>query len=203
LDVKHENAAVFFFLLYWGPMFEAEKKALKETLKLSRPTLRETMLVAALYATQAIICVVLLEWIYRWWHWQAVLWAIIAAILALQPGLSQSVVTSIIRIAANTVGAGVALGAAHVHVPTELQLILSLVIIVFTCELLRLNLALRTACVAAVIVLTANGGHVRTSAMERFSATIAGCLMALLVQMLTDVVLKKVLPGRAVLAAKS
>jgi uncharacterized membrane protein YgaE (UPF0421/DUF939 family) len=184
-------------------MFEAEKKALKETLKLSQPTLRETMLVAALYATQAIICVVLLEWIYGWGHWLGVLWAMIAAILALQPGLSQSVVTSIIRIAANTVGAGVALGVAHLHLAklhltVELQLILSLVIIVFTCELLRLNLALRTACVAAIIVLTANDGHVRTSALERFSATVAGCLMALIVQVCTDLVLKKLLPGRRV-----
>jgi uncharacterized membrane protein YgaE (UPF0421/DUF939 family) len=187
-------------------MFDVEKKALKETLKLSRPTLRETMLVAALYATQAIICVVLLEWIYSRWHWLGGLWAIIAAILALQPGLSQSVVTSIIRIAANTVGAGVALGVAHVrvvvlHRSVELQLILSLVIIVFTCELLRLNLALRTACVAAVIVLTANDGHVGTSAMERFSATIGGCLMALVVQVISDVVLKELLPGRKVEAA--
>ncbi len=176
-------------------MFKAEIKGLKATLKLSQPTLRETMLVAALYATQAILCVIIIEYIYAREHWLGVLWAVIAAILALQPGLSQSVVTSVIRIAANTVGAGVALLVSRLHIHhTELELIISLVIIVFSCELLRLNLALRTACVAAVIVLTSNDGQVRTSAVERFSATIAGCLMALVVQVCTDAVLKKLRP---------
>lgn len=180
-------------------MFEAEKKALKETLKLSRPTLRETMLVAALYAAQAVICIVLLKALYGQASLKGVLWAMIAAILALQPGLSQSVVTSIIRIAANTVGAGVALAVARFHLKgetDEMELILALIIVVFLCEGLRLNLALRTACVAAVIVLTANDGHVKTSAVERFSATLIGCMMALLVQLCTDLALKKLLPSR-------
>lgn len=184
-------------------MFEAEKKKLKETLKLSRPTLRETMLVAALYAVQAVVCIVILHWLYDWRDWHGVLWAMVAAIMALQPGLSQSVVTSFIRITANTVGAGVALGVAQLHVREEWQLIISLPIIVFSCELLRLNLALRTACVAAVIVLTTSEGHVQTSALERFTATIVGCLMALVVQACTDAVLKKVLPDRETAALKS
>jgi hypothetical protein len=175
-------------------MFEAEIKALRETLKLSKPTLRETLLVAALYSAQAVVCVVMLEWMYQREQWLGVLWAMIAAILALQPGLSQSVVTSIIRILANTVGAGVALAVAHFRFRPELELIVSLVIVVFCCELLRLNLALRTACVAAVIVLTANDGHVHTSAVERFTATVIGCLMALLVQLCSDLVLKRFRP---------
>ena len=182
-------------------MFESERQALRETLKLSRPTLRETMMVAALYATQAIICVVLLKWLYNAEHWSAVVWALIAAILALQPGLSQSVVTSIIRISANTVGAAVALGVSRLDLHPELRLILALVIVVFTCELLRLNLALRTACVAVIIVLSASEGHVLTSGTERFTATIMGCLMALLVQLLTDALLKIVLRKRLPITA--
>ena len=174
-------------------MFEAEAKALRETLKLSQPTLRETMLVAVLYAIQAVICVVLLKWLYSHENWNAVLWAIISAILALQPGLSQSVVTSIIRIAANTVGAAVALGASRINLHPELRLILALVVIVFTCELLRLNLALRTACVAAIIVLSTSEGHYFVSGTERFTATVMGCLMALVVQLLTDALLKGVM----------
>ena len=184
-------------------MFETERAALREALKLSRPTLRETLIVAALYAAQAIVCVVFLSWLYHSRHWLGAVWAMIAAILALQPGLSQSVVTSVIRIAANTVGAGVALGVAQSRMRAEYELILSLVIIVFTCELLRLNLALRTACVAAVIVLTANDGHVLTSGVERFTATIMGCLAALVVQACSDALLKVVLPGRSTAPVKS
>jgi hypothetical protein len=176
-------------------MFQAEFDALRATLKLSRPTLRETVMVAALYAAQAVVCVVILRRLYTHEHWKAVLWAMISAILALQPGLSQSVVTSLIRIAANTVGAGVALGASRVPIRPELQLICALVVVVFTCGLLRLELALRTACVAAMIVLTSSEGHVLSSGTDRFTATVVGCLMALLVQLATDAI-RKTLPGK-------
>jgi uncharacterized membrane protein YgaE (UPF0421/DUF939 family) len=182
-------------------MFQHEIEALRATLKLSRPTFRQTMLVAALYAGQAVICIVLLKQLYVWRHWPAVTWAMISTILALQPGISQSVVTSVIRIAANTVGASVALAVSRMSLQPEFQLILSLIIVVFACESLRLSLALRTACVAVIIVLTVNEGHVLTTGTQRFTATVMGCLMALLVQLLTDVIWKK-LPGpRRVIAA--
>jgi uncharacterized membrane protein YgaE (UPF0421/DUF939 family) len=177
-------------------MFKAEIDALRATFRLSRPTLRETLMVAGLYAAQATVCVVSLKWLYSQQHWAGTLWAMISAILALQPGLSQSVVTSVIRIAANTVGAGVALAASNIPLQPELQLILALVIVVFACELLRLELALRTACVAALIVLTTSEGHVLTSGTERFTATVVGCLTALLVQLMTDSI-RKTLPGRS------
>jgi uncharacterized membrane protein YgaE (UPF0421/DUF939 family) len=172
-------------------MFKAEIDSLRATFKMSRPTLRESMLVAGLYAAQAVVCVVILKWLYAHEHWNAVLWAMISAVLALQPGLSQSVVTSIIRITANTVGASVALGVSRIHFKPELQLIAALVTVVFVCELLRLETALRTACVAAIIVLTTSEGHYLSSGTERFTATVMGCLMALLVQLITDTILKK------------
>jgi uncharacterized membrane protein YgaE (UPF0421/DUF939 family) len=175
-------------------MFEHEREVLRATLKLSQPTFRQTLLVAALYAAQAVVCVVLLKQLYEWQHWPAVIWAMVSTILALQPGLSQSVVTSIIRILANTVGAGVALIVSKLPLHPEIQLVLSLVIVVFVCEGLRLSLALRTACVAVIIVLTVSEGHVLVSGAERFTATVIGCMMALLVQLLTDVVWKQI-PG--------
>jgi uncharacterized membrane protein YgaE (UPF0421/DUF939 family) len=185
-------------------MFKAELDALRATLKLSQPTLRETLVVAGLYAGQAVVCVVILKWLYTHQHWDAVLWAMISAILALQPGLSQSAVTSVIRIAANTVGAGVALGIGQIPIAPEFQLIASLIVVVFICELLRLELALRTACVAAVIVLTNSEGHVFTTGTERFTATIIGCMMALVAQLMTDLIRKKV-AGKptAIMAVKS
>jgi uncharacterized membrane protein YgaE (UPF0421/DUF939 family) len=173
-------------------MFKAELEALRATLKLSQPTMREALLVAGLYAAQAVLCVVILKWIYSNQHWGAVLWAMISAILALQPGLSQSVVTSVIRIAANTVGAGVALLIGLIPIAAEFQLIIALILVVFICQLLRLEFALRTACVAAMIVLTNGEGRIFTTGTERFTATLVGCAMALLVQLATDLIREKV-----------
>jgi len=181
-------------------MFEAERDALRSTFRLSRPTVRATLALAAVYTAQVTVCVLLLSWGYRLGHFEGVTWAVISAVLALQPGLQQSVVTSVVRILANTVGATVGLAVGELLGTGEWQLILAIAIVVPTCELLRLNLALRTACVAAIIVLTVGGGlgghlHVVSTGAERFTATVAGCAMALLLQLATDL-LRKALPRR-------
>jgi uncharacterized membrane protein YgaE (UPF0421/DUF939 family) len=175
-------------------MFEAEREAFKAVIKLPRPTMVETLEMASLYAAQAVACVLVLKFSFRHFGWPAEVWAIISSILALQPGWSQSVVTSVIRIIATTVGAGVALMVSWIHFHAELQLISALVIVVFVCELLRLDTALRTACVAAIIVLTVSPDHVFTSGKDRFFATILGCLLALLVQLATDLAWAAVKP---------
>ena len=175
-------------------MLEIHKDAFRAVLKLPRPTMRETLELASLYSAQAVVCVVVLKLLFARFGLPAVFWAIISSILALQPGWSQSVVTSVIRIVATLVGAGVALTVSKVHFAPELQLIVSLVIVVFICELLRLDLALRTACVTVVIVLSLNEGHVSSTAADRCLATILGCLMALLVQFITDLVWAVVRP---------
>ena len=177
-------------------MWEAERAAFRTTFVLSRPTLRATMAVAAVYALQATGCVVALYWGYDRTGYPGVTWAVVSAILALQPGLHQSVVTSVVRVLANTVGAGVALAVGHVGgrlgpvagtVPA--QVAVSIAVVVFACELLRLGQALRTACVAAVIVLSANHmGQLSSSAEERFAATVIGCGTALAAQVVTDLV---------------
>jgi uncharacterized membrane protein YgaE (UPF0421/DUF939 family) len=179
-------------------MFDAERDALRSTFKLSRPTVAATLAVAALYTAQVTVCVLLLSWGYHRTRFEGGTWAVVSAVLALQPGLQQSVVTSVVRVLANTVGAGVGLAVGELLGTGEWQLILAIAIVVPTCELLRLNLALRTACVAAIIVLTVGGGlgghaHVVSTGAERFAATVAGCGMALLVQLATDL-LRKALP---------
>ncbi len=173
-------------------MFEAEREAFRMVLKLPRPTMKQTLELAALYAAQAVICVVLLKMLFCRFVWPGSIWAFISAILALQPGWSQSVVTSVIRIVATVVGATVALLMSKAPIPPVFQLIAALVVVVFVCELLRLDIALRTACVSAVIVLTLSEGHVLTTAQDRSFATIAGCLMALLVQLVTDIIWTRV-----------
>ncbi len=180
-------------------MFQAERDAIRDTFRLSRPTVRQSLAVAALYTAQATTCILLLTCAYRRTAHHGDTWAVISAILALQPSRHQSVVTSVVRILANTVGAAVGLAVGELLGPGPWQLIVAIAVVVPTCELLRLNLALRTACVAAIIVLSVGGGmdghpHLVTTGAERFAATVAGCGTALLVQLATDL-LRKALPG--------
>jgi uncharacterized membrane protein YgaE (UPF0421/DUF939 family) len=179
-------------------MFDTERAAIREAFTANPRTVRQSLAVAGVYAVQATVCILLLEQAYWVTTFKGVNWAIIAAILALQPGYKQSVVTSIIRILANTVGASVALLVASWLGSNEAYLILSIAIVVVICELLRLELALRTACVAVVIVLTVDPMHVKSTGLERFSATIAGCVAALLVQIGSDAIRKRFMRPPAV-----
>ncbi len=177
-------------------MFQAERDALRTTFRLSGPTVAGTLAVAALYTAQAAACVLLLTAAYRHTAHHGDTWAIISAVLALQPARSQSVVTSVVRILANTVGASVGLLVGHLRGNLELRTIAAIAVVVPTCELLRLGLAVRTACVAAIIVLVVGGGldahpNFVTTAEERFAATVAGCGAALLVQLATDLLRKR------------
>jgi uncharacterized membrane protein YgaE (UPF0421/DUF939 family) len=181
-------------------MFTAERESLRALFSTPRPSVWETLEVAGLFSLQATICIVLLEWGYSRTLLDGRIWAIVSAILALQPGFQQSVVTSVLRILANTVGAGVALfiGWTSYLGPPEVRLIMAIIIVVFTCELLRLEQALRTACVAVIIVLTVGGkSQIVSSGEERFLATILGCGMAMFVQLATDFIREK-MKGRKI-----
>lgn len=186
-------------------MLELHREALRQIFKLPRPTVRETVIFAAIYIAQAIICIVALQALYAAIGWLGVMWAMISAVLALQPGTAQSLATSVLRILANTVGAVVGYFVGRYLGDGLWQLLAALILVVIVCESLRLDPALRTACVAVLIVLTSNGGHVRTSSFERFSAVILGCGMAMLVQFVTDIVrhclFSKSLPPAGELAA--
>jgi uncharacterized membrane protein YgaE (UPF0421/DUF939 family) len=167
-------------------MFESHREALGQIFKLPRPTLRETAIFSMLYIAQAIVCILAIKTLYHFIGGLGVLWAMISAVLALQPGTAQSLATSILRILANTVGALVAFAVGHYVGDGLWQLLLALTLVVMICESARLDPALRTACVACIIVLNANDGHVGASGFERFSAVLIGCATALAVQFTTD-----------------
>jgi uncharacterized membrane protein YgaE (UPF0421/DUF939 family) len=168
-------------------MFESHREALRQIFKLPRPTVRETAIFSAIYITQAIICILALKGLYHVTGWLGVLWAMITAVLTLQPGIAQSLATSVVRILANTVGAIIAYLVGRYLGDGLWQLLSALTLVVVTCECARLDPALRTACVATIIVLTTNNGHLGTSSFERFSAVTIGCAMAMVIQIITDV----------------
>src|SRR6202035_3012665 len=92
------------------PMFDTNERLALLRLVLGQPrTPRQAVAAAALFAAQAVACTVLLLWGYQLVRAPGAMWAIISALLVLQPGLVQSLSASIIRILANSVGAIVAL----------------------------------------------------------------------------------------------
>jgi uncharacterized membrane protein YgaE (UPF0421/DUF939 family) len=163
-----------------------ESTALRQLVQSPRPTKKQTLLVAAVFAAQVIICSVLLHLGYRSAHAAGVNWAIISAVLVLQPGIGQSIAASAVRIAANLIGAVIGLIVGYAVGTGSWQVVLAMVIVVFICEPLRLDFGLRTACVSVIIVMTANGGNVLTSSIQRFSAVLIGCGIAVVIQLLTD-----------------
>ena len=169
-------------------MFQSHREAIRQIFKLPRPTVRETALFAMLYLVQAAVCLLFIEYVYRLAHLAGAIWAIISAVLALQPGVSQSVVTSVLRILANTVGALIAFVVGRYLGTSEWQMLVALTAVVAVCEVLRLDMALRTACVSVLIVMTANHGLVATTGLQRVSAVLIGCLTAVVLQGLTDFV---------------
>jgi len=147
-----------------------------------RRTMRESLLAAAFFALELAAVATVISVAYHYFGQPGATWAIISSVLVLYPGITQSFSAAFLRIFANLLGSlvGLAIGA---WLGTDMpQVILALVIVIFIGELLQMDLALRTACVAAIIVMSANDHNVRLSAIERISAVIAGCAAALAVQ---------------------
>ena len=76
-----------------------------------------------------------------------------------------------------------------------------MVVTVFVCEILRLDLGVRTACVAALMVMTSPIGSVSSSSFERLTAVLGGCVVAVLVQ-LVGAGLRRLIGGGEKMAAE-
>ena len=163
-----------------------ETRAFLRLIRSDRRTTRESLQAAILYALQAILSSVLLIVGYRLTHAHALTWAIISAILVIQPGIEQSLAASAVRIAANLIGGLIGLAIGELLGIGHPQLLLALLLTVFACEFLRIDLGLRTACVATIIVMTSIDGNITTSAVERLSAVLIGCLTAVIVQIFAE-----------------
>jgi len=163
-------------------MFELERHAIGQVFRLPCPTLRESLLLAAIYAAQAILCTALLTVGYTWEKAPGMGWAIISAILVLQPGITASLAASVARICANVVGAIVALLIDRWFGAGTVQLLAAILIIIFLCELLRLDMGLRAGCVSAVIIMTFHESRVAMTSLDRSVAVIIGSILAVVVQ---------------------
>jgi len=169
-----------------------ERFAILRLIQADRPTNRQTLQTACLYAAQVILAVLLVMEGYRLWGSPAGLWAVVSAILVVQPAMEQSIATSAVRIAANIIGgiAGILIG--HFLGSGIWQFLLALVLVVFVCDLLKLDLGLRTACVSVAVIMLKSEGRVISTSQERMVAVIIGCVVALCVQLLAEWIRKKI-----------
>jgi uncharacterized membrane protein YgaE (UPF0421/DUF939 family) len=169
-----------------------ERFGILRLIQADRPTNRETLQTAALYAGQVVFAVSLLMEGYHLWGSPAALWAVVSAILVVQPAMEQSIAASAVRIAANLVGGFAGILVGYLLGNGIWQFLLALILVVIICDLLRLDLGLRTACVSvAVIMLRSEGGRVITTGTERLVAVIIGCVTAMCVQLLAEALRKK------------
>jgi uncharacterized membrane protein YgaE (UPF0421/DUF939 family) len=147
---------------------------------------RQSMLFAILFALEATICTVVL-WIgYTWAKAPDLGWAMVSAFLVLQPEFSQSLSIAFTRTAANLIGAATGLVVGIMLGVGPASLVVAIVLASIICGLFRLDAALRTACVAIVIVMNANHTSLVASGTERFVSVTIGCLTGIGLQMITQ-----------------
>lgn len=168
-----------------------ERFAILRLIQVDRPNNRESFQTAVLYAAQVVLASALLMEGYHWYGSPAGLWAVVSAALVVQPVMEQSIAASAVRIAANTVGGVSGILVGYFLGDGIWQFLLALVLVVFICDLLKLDLGLRTACVSVAVIMIRSEGHVLTTSRERLVAVVIGCVTALLVQLLAEAVRKK------------
>jgi uncharacterized membrane protein YgaE (UPF0421/DUF939 family) len=108
-----------------------------------------------------------------------------------QPVIEQALAASAVRIAANTVGGVAGIIAGRCFGEGVWQVLVALVIVVFICERLRLDLGLRTACVSVAIIMMRSDGQFVSTGGQRLAGVVIGCVVGLLIQMLAEAVRKK------------
>jgi uncharacterized membrane protein YgaE (UPF0421/DUF939 family) len=147
--------------------------------ELSRKSLVEGMIMAL----EAAVCAVVIIWTYNHWHLAGAMWAVVSAVLVLQPAFDQSFSTALIRVIANLLGAAVGslIMVAHGHSTEDICVALAVVIIVG--ERLRLDKGLRSACASVVIVMMSTESSVLHRGVERASSVAIGCAVALILQL--------------------
>ncbi len=119
------------------------------------------------------------------------MWALVSAVLVIQPAFEQSIAATVVRVLANTVAGLVGILMARFFGDGVWQMLVALVIVVLVCERLRLDLGLRTACVSLIIIMLSHPNAVVTSGTQRLGSVVIGCVLALVVQLFAEALRKR------------
>ena len=123
---------------------------------------------------------------YHLWTTQSPLWAVVSAILVVQPAMEQSIGTSAVRHRRQHRRRGGGYFVATFLGDGIWQFLLALLLVVLFARFSSLIWHC-TACVSvAVIMLRSDNGMVATTGWERLFGVVIGCLTALCVQLLAE-----------------
>lgn len=148
-----------------------------------RPVNRASVTGAALYAFEAAVCMLVVVLIYQRFQLGSAMWAVVSAVLVLQPGLEESYGASATRFASNLIGAATGAVVDRLHGHGTADVIVALALVVAFCEVLRLDQGLRSACASVIIVMMSVGSEVVAQTTERrVLSVVIGCSTALLVR---------------------
>ena len=146
------------------------------------PAKVERRWVATRYGVERLTSIMILLWGYHMARVQGAVWAIITAILILQPGLDRSMSASAVIIVATLLGSSAGTVAALLLPEEAAALLAGVLVTVILCHLFRLDLHVWLACLTVPIVQTWHQGSIIHVDYERIAAILAGCGVALIVQ---------------------
>jgi uncharacterized membrane protein YgaE (UPF0421/DUF939 family) len=142
---------------------------------------------AALYAFEAAVCMLIVVFMYQRFQLGSAMWAVVSAVLVLQPGLEQSYGASATRFASNLIGALTGAVVDRLHGHGTADVIVALALVVTFCEILRLDQGLRSACASLIIVMMSVGSEIVSQTTERrVLSVVIGCVTALLVRVAVE-----------------
>ncbi|WP_419800725.1 FUSC family protein [Mucilaginibacter sp.] len=109
-------------------------------------------------------------------------WSLVSILLVISPEGKDAINLAEVRIKANLVGAGTGLLLFFLHPPALVMICLGVVIVLIICELLKLQVATRSALASVIIIcIHESGKYFYQVALERAAGVILGCLIALLI----------------------
>ena len=163
----------------------------KERIRTGRQLSTKSLVEGMIMALEAAICAVVIINGYNMAHLSGAMWAVVSAVLVLQPAFDQSFSTALVRVVANLFGAAVGslITVSHGHSVEDICVALAVVIIVG--ERLRLDKGLRSACASVVIVMMSTESSVLHRGVERASSVAVGCAVALMLQLLMQPIVSR------------
>jgi uncharacterized membrane protein YgaE (UPF0421/DUF939 family) len=142
-----------------------------------------SMAQALVFAAQAVICTVAAVAIYAWAGSAGGMWAAVSAVLVLQPGVQKSLAASLVRVVANLVGVGIGVLVSLAFPHGLIAVAVSLILVIVICEVLRLDMGLRSACASLLIVTLSPDPALLHRGEQRAVAVCIGCGIALILQL--------------------
>ncbi|ATL48390.1 hypothetical protein COR50_15140 [Chitinophaga caeni] len=154
------------------------KKNNRLRLNLDKERVKRILVYASKCTVGALIVVLLSKSL----HYEDYIWCLISVMLVLSPDGSDAMSLAITRIKANIVGAISGLSMLYLHQDKIIMLCFAIIITVALCNLLKLEVATRTALAATIIVMThPTGPHVYDASVERVLSVLVGCSIGLLI----------------------